>query len=270
MLEKIHQTTDFLQAATDVHPTVGLVMGSGLGGLSKDIIIEKSFSYKTIPNFPVSTVAGHVGELIFGTLSGKSVVAMKGRFHYYEGYSMQEVTFPIRVMKALGVKTLILSNAAGGLHHDYHIADIMFIEDHINLMGDNPLMGVNDDELGPRFPDMSEVYTKSLLEKAISIGRRLSIPFHTGIYTAVSGPVYETPAEYRNMRIIGADAVGMSVVPEAIVARQSGMELFAFSLITDLGVDGKIKEVSHDEVIKAAESREPDTRKLVATLVETL
>jgi len=222
-----------------------------------EIKIEHSIPYEEIPNFPVSTVKGHQGRLIFGELSGAKVVALQGRFHYYEGYSMKEVTFPIRIFRELGIKVLILSNASGGLNPAFKVGDIMFIEDHINLMGTNPLIGPNDEELGPRFPDMSEPYDHKLRAKASKIAEQMGIEHQTGVYVAVTGPTFETPAEYRYVRVIGGDAVGMSTVPEVIAARQSGLPCLAFSVISDLGVEGKIVEISHDDVIDAASIAEP-------------
>ncbi len=257
MLNKIQETSRFLKIKTSFTPEYGIILGTGLGGLVNEIEIEQSVDYNSIPNFPVSTVKGHHGRLIFGTLSGKKVVALQGRFHYYEGYSMQEVTFPIRVIIELGIKTLILSNASGGLNPEFSVGDVMFLEDHINLMGNNPLIGPNEESLGPRFPDMSEPYDHSLREHAQKVARSLGIHHQNGVYVAVTGPTFETPAEYRYVRIIGGDAVGMSTVPEAIVARHAGIPCLAFSVISDLGVEGKIVEISHDDVIDAASIAEP-------------
>ncbi len=257
MLKAIQETSNYLKKRTGSSPVFGIILGTGLGGLVNEIDAEHTIPYDEIPNFPVSTVKGHQGNLIFGKLSGKDVVALQGRFHYYEGYSMQEVTFPIRIFKALGIKTLILSNASGGLNPDFAVGDIMFIEDHINLMGTNPLIGPNDDELGPRFPDMSEPYSHALRIKAQEIATRLGIKYQIGVYAGVTGPTFETPAEYKYVRIIGGDAVGMSTVPEVIVARQAGLPCLAFSVISDLGVEGKIVEISHDEVIDSASVAEP-------------
>ena len=270
MYEKIQETAEFIKSKTSLNPKVAIVLGTGLGNLAEKIEIESSLKYQDIPNFPVSTVSGHKGQLIFGHLNGKEVLAMQGRFHYYEGYSMEELTFPIRVMKAMGVKTLILSNASGGLNPDFEIGDIMIIDDHINLMPENPLRGKNIDELGPRFPDMSEVYNKNLIREAKKIARHNKLRYQTGVYAAVSGPTFETPAEYRYIRTIGADAVGMSTIPEAIIARHMDMNVFAISLITDLGVEGKIVEISHDEVLEAAAAAEPLARTIISELVQKL
>ncbi len=267
MLKKLEETTAYIKEKIDFEPQVGIVLGTGLGGLTKEIQNIGSLPYKDIPNFPVSTVKGHEGKLIFGKLGGKNVVAMQGRFHYYEGYTMQELTFPIRVMKFLGIKLLILSNAAGGVNADYEIGDLMVIRDHINLMGSNPLIGKNDTGLGPRFPDMSEAYDKRVIREFTKIARQHTIHFQVGVYAAVSGPTFETPAEYKYIRILGADAVGMSTVPEAIVARHMNLPVFAVSVISDLGVEGKIVEISHDDVIDAASLVEP---KLTLVLKELL
>jgi len=267
MLEKIKETSNFLLEKITEKPAIGIILGTGLGELGQEINVKEEFHYQDIPNFPTSTVKGHQGKLLFGTLNEKNVVAMQGRFHFYEGYSMKELTFPIRVMNFLGVKSLILSNAAGGLNSEFEIGDIMFITDHINLIPDNPLIGKNEEELGPRFTDMSEVYNEKYIREAKKIARHHHIRFQTGVYAAVSGPTFETPAEYRYIRTIGADAVGMSTIPEAIVARHMGMNVFAISLITDLGVEGKIVEISHEEVLEAAAAAEPSARKIIKDLI---
>ena len=269
MLGKINETVSRIRETHDSKPRVGIILGTGLGGLVNEITDSTAISYKDIPHFPVSTVEGHKGQLIFGRLSGQDVVAMQGRFHFYEGYSMEEVTFPIRVLKALGVELLILSNASGGLNPNFEIGDCMFINDHMNLMGTNPLIGKNFDELGPRFPDMKEVYDHKLIEKASKIARREGIRYQTGVYAAVTGPTFETPAEYHYLRVLGADAVGMSTVPEAIVARHMNMSLFAISVITDLGVKGKIVEISHEEVILAAAASEPHMTLIIKEMLES-
>jgi purine-nucleoside phosphorylase len=267
MLEKIQQTGDFLRKNISNLPKVAIVLGSGLGGLTKEINITDSFEYKDIPNFPVSTVVGHGGKLIFGTINNIPIMAMQGRFHYYEGYNMQEVAFPIRVMKNIGIETLILSNASGGMNPDFNIGDIMIIRDHINMFPTNPLMGKNHDELGPRFPDMSEVYDKKIIEKAEKIAEKNGIKVQKGVYVGVSGPCFETPAEYKMFRIIGGDVVGMSTVPEAIVARHSNMKCFALSVVTDLGVDGQVCNVSHEEVLEAANKSEPLMTQIIKDLL---
>ena len=267
MLEKILETVDFIKSKTNgFEPEVGIVLGSGLGGLVNVIDTQYAISYKDIPNFPVSTVAGHQGKLILGTLSGRKVIAMQGRFHYYEGYSTKEVTFPIRVLKYLGIKLLVLSNASGGINPDFRVSDIMFITDHINLLP-NPLIGKNDDRIGTRFPEMSEAYNKNVLAMADKIADELRIQVQHGVYVGDTGPSYETPAEYNYYRIIGGDCVGMSTVPEVIVARHCGLPVFAVSVITDLGGKDIAVQVTHEEVINAANVAEP---KMTAILKEML
>ncbi len=270
MLRTIEQTVQFIRGRIDFNPQIGIVLGTGLGGLTKEIREEGSLFYKDIPNFPVSTVKGHEGKLIFGILGSKGVVAMQGRFHFYEGYSMKEITFPIRVMKYLGIDLLILSNAAGGVNPAYEVGDMMIIKDHINLMGSNPLIGKNDLGLGPRFPDMSEVYDKKAIRLFTKIARHHNVHYHEGVYAAVSGPTFETPAEYKYIRFLGADAVGMSTVPEAIVARHMNLPVFAVSVISDLGVEGKIVEISHDDVIDAAQMVEPKMTLVLKEMISKL
>ncbi len=250
MLEKIRETVDYISRHISSQPIIGIILGSGIGELADEIDRETVISYNSIPNFPVSTVKGHKGQLIFGKLNGVQVVAMQGRFHFYEGYSMQDVTLPVRVLALLGIKYLFVSNASGGVNPSFEVGDIMFITDHINLMP-NPLIGENLEEYGPRFVDMSEAYDKKLLSIAKRIARHNGINYQTGVYAAVSGPTYETPAEYGFINRLGADAVGMSTVPEVIVARHMGIPVFAVSVISDLGVEGKIIEISHQEVIEA-------------------
>ena len=267
MLEKILETVDFIKSKTNgFEPEVGIVLGSGLGGLVNVIDTQYSIPYADIPNFPVSTVAGHQGKLILGTLSGRRVVAMQGRFHYYEGYSTKEVTFPIRVLKYLGIKLLVLSNASGGINPDFRVSDIMFITDHINLLP-NPLIGKNDDRIGTRFPEMSEAYNKNVLAFADKIADELKIQVQHGVYVGDTGPTYETPAEYNYYRVIGGDCVGMSTVPEVIIARHCGLPVFAMSIITDLGGKDIAVQVTHEEVINAANVAEP---KMTAILKEML
>lgn len=270
MLAKIQETTQFIQKLINDTPDAGIVLGTGLGGLVDEIQIIKDIPYTEIPNFPVSTVKGHQGKLIFGLLSGKKVLAMQGRFHFYEGYTMKELTFPIRVMKELGIKLLIVSNAAGGMNKNFKVGDIMLINDHINLMGTNPLIGHNYDELGPRFPDMGEPYDLMWLDKAKAIAKKNNIDVKEGVYAAVTGPTFETPAEYRYMRAVGADAVGMSTVPEVIVARHAGIAVFALSVITDLGGMDEIEPVSHEEVIRAANAAEPKMTAIIRDLVSEI
>ncbi|HSG67821.1 MAG TPA: purine-nucleoside phosphorylase [Bacteroidales bacterium] len=268
MLKRIQETSRYLLDKTNgFKPDFGIVLGTGLGGLVNEIDIKFSINYSEIPNFPVSTVKGHKGRMIFGQLSGKSVIALQGRFHYYEGYSMKEVTFPIRVLNELGIKILILSNASGGLNPDFQVGDVMFIEDHINLMGTNPLIGPNDEKLGPRFPDMSQPYDHALRNKACEIAAKLGLEYRTGVYVGVTGPTFETPAEYKYVRFIGGDAVGMSTVPEVIVARQANLPCLAFSVISDLGVEGKIVEISHEDVIDAASIAEPKMTRIIKAFI---
>lgn len=270
MSEKIQQTVNHILSVVKTKPEVGIILGSGLGGLVKGISVEHSISYRDIPNFPVSTVVGHQGKLIFGKLAGKNVVVMQGRFHFYEGYSMQEVTFPVRVLKFLGIKNLFISNAAGGVNPAYQIGDLMIIRDHINLMPSNPLIGENDEKFGPRFPDMSEPYNKKLIGKAKKIAEQKNIAAHVGVYAAVSGPTFETQAEYRYIRTIGADAVGMSTVPEAIVAVHMKLSCFAVSVITDLGGMEEQTPVSHEEVLNAAQEAEGKLTQIFQELISSL
>lgn len=270
MLKKINETIAYIRSKTSFEPHVGIILGTGLGNLANDIKVHTIIPYSEIPNFPVSTVIGHKGQLVFGTLNSVNVVAMQGRFHYYEGYSMQEVAFPVRVLKYLGIKTLVLSNASGGMNPKFEVGDIMIITDHINLMGSNPLIGKNDDEIGPRFPDMHEAYDKELVKKALQIAEKNNIHCRQGVYAAVSGPCFETPAEYKYARIVGADCIGMSTVPEVIVAHHMGLPVFAVSIITDLGVEGKIVEVSHQEVIAAANNAEPKMTKIISELIAVI
>ena len=270
MYEKIQETVTFIKEKTDFEPQIGIVLGTGLGNFINQIKIEHSIAYADIPHFPVSTVKGHHGSLILGTVNGTRVAALKGRFHYYEGYTMQEVIFPIRVLKLLGIQHLFLSNASGGTNTEFRVGDMMIIEDHINLTGQNPLIGKNDERLGPRFPDMSEVYDKQLISLAEKVAAEQNLEYRVGVYAAVTGPNYETPAEYKYIRIIGADAVGMSTVPEAIVARHMNLPCFAVSVISDLGVEGKIEFISHDAVIDAASLVEPKMTKLILGMIEKL
>lgn len=269
MLEKIKHTVSFIQNKVKYTPEVGIILGTGLGGLVKDIKIDISIDYKDIPDFPVSTVDGHQGRLIFGTLGGKKIVAMQGRFHYYEGYPMTTVTFPVRVMKYLGIKTLLLSNASGGVNPDFEIGDLMIINDHINLIP-NPLIGKHIPEFGARFPDMSDAYSHVLIEKAQTIAKKHGIKTQIGCYVGTTGPTFETPKEYQYFRIIGGDTVGMSTVPEVIVARQMGIPCFAISIITDLGVPGKIVKVTHEEVQEVAAKAETKMTLIMEELISSL
>jgi purine-nucleoside phosphorylase len=247
MLEKIIETTEFLKSKGINNPDIGIILGTGLGELASKIGRPIEIDYSDIPNFPVSTVEGHAGKLIFGEFGGKKIIAMKGRFHNYEGYGHEQVALPVRVLKFLGIKCLFLSNAAGGVNPSFRIGDIMVITDHINLLP-NPLIGPNDDRIGTRFPDMGEAYDKDLINKAMQIAEENNIRIHKGVYLATSGPTFETPAEYKYFRIIGADAVGMSTTPEVIIARHMNLKCFAVSVITDLGVEGKIEYTTHESV----------------------
>ena len=269
MLHKIKKSAEFLQKETNYNPEVGIILGTGLGGLVNEIKIDYSISYEEIPNFPLSTVEGHTGRLIFGVLGEKQVVAMQGRFHFYEGYTMEKVTFPVRVMKLLGIKNLIVSNASGGVNPDYRVGDLMILSDHINLIP-NPLIGKNITELGPRFPDMSETYCPTLIAKAEAIAKSNNLPVQKGVYIALTGPTLETPAEYKYMRIIGGDTVGMSTAPEVIVARHMDIPCFAMSVITDLGVPGKIKKVTHEEIQAVSEVAEPKLTLIIKELIESI
>ena len=270
MLQKIKSIVEFIRTKVDTSPDLGIILGTGLGGLVKEIEVETSIPYEDIPGFPVSTVEGHSGRLIFGKLGSKNVVAMQGRFHYYEGYEFQELAIPVRVMKFLGIKHLFVSNACGGVNPDFEIGDLMILDDHVNLLPGNPLLGQNYDELGPRFPDMSEPYDHELIKKAQKIAADNDINIQTGTYAVVSGPCLETPAEYRYIFNIGADAVGMSTVPEVITARHMGIPCFAISIITDLGVPGKIVLVTHEDVQRVAEEAEPKMTLLMKELIATL
>ena len=270
MLNLIHKTADYIKKESSFNPEIGIILGTGLGGLVKEINIKKSISYQDIPNFPVSTVEGHQGKLILGELGGKNVVAMQGRFHFYEGYTMNEVVFPVRVMKFLGIKKLVVSNASGGVNPNFEIGDIMIINDHINLFPTNPLIGPNINALGTRFPDMSDAYDPTLIKKIQSIAKELSIKIVNGVYAGLTGPTLETPAEYSYIRNIGADAVGMSTVPEVIAARHMQIPCFGLSIITDLGVPGKIVKVTHQDVQNVASKAEQDLTKLIKKLLESI
>ncbi len=267
---KRQEALNFLKDQTDERPDYLIILGTGLGNLGDEIEVDNSISYSDIPHFPVSTVESHAGELLFGTLSGKNVVAMQGRFHYYEGYSMQEIAFPIRVIKALSASTLIVSNACGGMNPNFERGDIMLINDHINMFGDNPLIGPNDDELGPRFPDMSDPYTERLRDVAEQVALDNSIKMHEGVYLALSGPTMETKAEYRFLRMIGADVVGMSTVPEVIAAVHMGMEVLGISVITDECFPDALEPVNIEEVVAAAGMAEPKMSQIIKGVLERL
>jgi purine-nucleoside phosphorylase len=271
MLTQIRETTEFIRTRiADFQPQFGIILGTGLGGLVDEITVHTTLNYRGIPNFPVSTVESHAGKLIFGELGGKKVMAMQGRFHYYEGYSMKDVTFPVRVMKQLGIEKLFVSNACGGLNQDYKVTDLMVLEDHINLLPEHPLRGRNEDSLGPRFPDMSAPYDFNLIERALKIAQEKNIRCHKGVYAAVQGPTLETRAEYRYLHTIGADVVGMSTVPEVIVARHMGLPCFAISVITDMGIPAQVKEVSIEDVISAAKIAEPNMTYVMKQLIASL
>ncbi|NVJ86870.1 MAG: purine-nucleoside phosphorylase [Algoriphagus sp.] len=269
-LSQIHEAAQFLKNLYPEPIENMIILGTGLGKLGEDINPILEVDYGDIPHFPVSTVETHSGKLVMGTLAGKKVWAMKGRFHYYEGYSMKQVTFPVRVLRQLGVKRLIVSNASGGLNPEQAVGDVMILTDHIDLFPDNPLRGENPAEFGPRFPDMSDAYSERLVQLALSIAQENDFKVHTGVYAGVAGPNLETPSEYKYLRIIGADAVGMSTVPEVLVARQSGMEVFGISAITDLGVPGKIHKITLQDVVDAAAKAEPVLSKIIYQLVERI
>lgn len=271
MIDNIKATAQFLKEKTGFTPKVGIILGSGLGGLVNAIEVKHEFGYNEIPNFPVSTVEGHAGKLIMGVLEGQNIIAMQGRFHYYEGYSMQQVTFPVRVLKMMGITHLFLSNAAGGLNPSFEVGDLMIIKDQINMFPENPLRGKNIEELGTRFPEMGEPYCRKLIAKARQIAKEQNIKCQTGIYVGSSGPTLETPAEYRMFRILGADSTGMSTVPEVIVARHMGLKCFGISVITNLAVsEGMDKGTTHDEVQDAAGEAEPKMTLIFKELIKTL
>jgi purine-nucleoside phosphorylase len=267
---QVQETVAVIRTFTKATPSIGIILGTGLGALAEDISKETVIPYEKIKHFPVSTVESHAGRLLFGKLGGKDVVAMQGRFHYYEGYDLKQVTFPVRVMKELGVKTLIVSNAAGGLNPQYEIGDLVLITDHINLQGVNPLTGPNDNSLGTRFPDMCNTYDKDLQNLAIATALENKIPMQKGVYVGVTGPNLETAAEYRFMRIIGADLVGMSTVPEVIVARHQGTKVLGFSFVTDMGLPDAIEPTSHEKIVAAAAKGEPKMTLLVKKVVERM
>jgi purine-nucleoside phosphorylase len=267
MWEQVQETIKFIINKTGFQPEYGVILGSGLGGFVNDMEIEHTLPYNEIPNFPVSTVEGHKGALLFGTVGGKKVVAMQGRFHYYEGYSMKEVTFPVRVMKFLGVQKLVVSNASGGVNPFYKVGDIVLIYDHINMMPEHPLRGKNDERFGPRFVNMSEPYSRKMISRAKELALNLNIEVKDGIYLGLQGPTFETLSEYRMVKVLGADCVGMSTVPEVIVARHMDMEVFGISVITDMGDEDNIDEVNHQEVLQAAQNAEPKVRELIKELI---
>lgn len=266
-LQMVNETADFIKKAVGEMPKVAVILGTGLGDLVNHIEISNELDYHNIPNFPVSTVEGHSGKLIFGNLGGKYVMAMQGRFHYYEGYNMKQVTFPVRVMRHLGVETLFVSNAAGGMNKEFRVGDVMVITDHINLFPENPLRGKNYDELGLRFPAMTEAYCKAFIDMADDIAREENIRLMHGVYVGTPGPTFETPAEYEYFRVIGGDAVGMSTVPEVIVANHAGMRVFGVSVITDLGGKDITEVPTHEEVQKAAIKAQPVMTKIIKKML---
>lgn len=268
--KEINEAVSFLRTKTSMQPPIGIILGTGLGGLAKEIKTEAVIDYGDIPHFPISTVESHHGKLLFGTLAGKRVVAMQGRFHYYEGYTMRQVTFPVRVMKFLGVDTLLISNAAGGMNPQFSRGTIMIITDHINLLGDNPLIGPNDETLGPRFPDMSEPYTRDLIALAERVALDMKIRTERGVFVAVPGPNLETRAEYRFLRFIGADAVGMSTIPENIVANHMGLRVLGFSIITDECFPDSLQPANVEEIIAVAAQTEPKLTAIMKGVVEKL
>lgn len=268
MWEQVQETVSFLKDKGITKPDYGIILGTGLGNLVEKIEADVVIPYHEIPNFPVSTVQGHSGELIFGKIGAKKVLAMRGRFHFYEGWTIQQTVFPVRVMKYLGVEKLIVSNASGGVNPSFKVGDIMLITDHINMMPNHPLRGKNDERFGPRFVDMHEPYNKAMISKMETIAEKLDVHVHKGIYLALQGPTFETPAEYKMVKILGADAVGMSTVPEVIVAKHMGMICFGVSVITDLGVEGIVEAVSHEEVQEVAKKSEKVVGKLVEEFVK--
>lgn len=271
MLQELKESVNYLKHKIgDFEPEVGIVLGTGLGGLVKEISVVHSIMYGSIPNFPISTLEFHSGKLIFGMLHGKRVVAMQGRLHYYEGYSMQQITFPIRVMKSLGIRYLFISNAAGSLNPDFKKGDLMIINDHINLQPESPLRGMNDADFGPRFPDMSEPYNPKLIEKALNIAKKEGVRCGEGVYVAVTGPHLETKAEYKYLRIIGGDAVGMSTVPEVIVANHAGLPVFTISVLTDEGFPETLAPFNIDDIIETAALAEPRMTRILSQLIAEL
>jgi len=270
MLEKIKATANYIKERIGASPEIGIILGTGLGGLVNEIEILDSIPYRDIPDFPVSTVDGHAGRLIYGKLGKKEVLAMQGRFHYYEGYSMKEVTFPVRALKLAGITHLFVSNASGGLNPACRVGDIMLITDHINFFPEHPLRGKNENELGPRFPDMSKCYDERLRNRAKLIALENNVDIKEGVYVGVSGPTFETPAEYKMFRFLGGDMVGMSTVPEVIVARHMGLKVFGISIVTDSGVPGEIVEISHEEVQQVAMKAEPKMTLIMKKLIESI
>lgn len=269
MWEQVQQTVEYIKNKTGFTPEYGVILGSGLGSFTDDIKIEHTLPYNEIPNFPVSTVEGHKGALVFGTIGDKRVVAMQGRFHYYEGYDMKQVTFPVRVMKYIGVAKLIVSNASGGVNPNYKVGSIVLIKDHINMLPEHPLRGKNDERFGPRFVNMSEPYSQKMITKAKELAKELNIEVQDGVYLGLQGPTFETLAEYKMVKALGGDCVGMSTVPEVIVARHMNLETFGLSVITDMGNEDAIETITHEEVLEAAREAEPHVRQLIKQLILT-
>lgn len=267
MWEQVQETVNYIKEKTNFSPEFGIILGSGLGSFTDDIAVEFTLPYSEIPNFPVVTVEGHKGALVFGTIGDKKVVAMQGRFHFYEGYDMKQVTFPVRVMKFIGVSKLIVSNASGGVNHNYNVGSIVILKDHINMMPEHPLRGKNDERFGPRFVNMSEPFSRKMIVKAKELANSLQIKVHDGVYLGLQGPTFETLSEYKMVKALGADCVGMSTVPEVIVARHMDLETFGISVITDMGNEESIDTISHDEVLEAAKEAEPKVRQLIKELI---
>ncbi|MBU3743318.1 MAG: purine-nucleoside phosphorylase [Sediminibacterium sp.] len=270
LIEQLQQSLEYIRTRCGKDAAIGIILGSGLSNLAHQIVAEESIPYEDIPHFPVSTVAGHTGRLIFGTLGGVPVWVMSGRFHFYEGYTPQQVAYPVRVMRMLGVQTLLLSNAAGGVHPDFNVGDLMIIRDHISFFQVNPLLGKNEEALGTRFPDMSEPYSKELIHRVKTIAAAEQIHLHEGVYLGVTGPTFETRAEYKMIRVLGGDAVGMSTVQETIAAVHAGMKVFAISVITDLGIREEENVITHEEVLEAAAAAEPKLTLLFTRLVKEI
>jgi len=270
LMQHLEQTISFIKEQYSPQPQLGIVLGSGLGNFISEIQVEKEINYNSIPHFPVSTVEGHSGKLLFGEVSGKKIVVMAGRFHFYEGYKPQQVAYPIRVMKMLGIHTVLISNAAGGVNPNFKVGDLMIIKDHISFFTVNPLLGDNEELIGTRFPDMSEPYSKILIERAKEIGERLGYNLKEGIYTGVTGPSFETRAEYKLIKAIGGDAVGMSTVQEVITAVHAGLQVFALSVITDLGIRDEDNIITHEEVLAAAKEAEPKLTRLFKEMVRAI
>ncbi len=269
-MKRVREAVKYIQKRCDIKPAIGIILGSGLGSFTKEIKIEKEILYVDIPHFPHSTVKGHTGKLVFGELNGKKVVAMAGRFHYYEGYKTSEVVFPVRVMKFLGIETLLISNAAGGTNRTFKVGDLMIIKDHISMLTLNPLLGKNDEKFGPRFPDMSEPYKKYLIASAKNIAKQNNIDLKEGIYIGVTGPTFETRAEYKMLNLLGGDAVGMSTVQEVIAAAHLGIPVFAISVIADIGIREEENKITHEEVLQAAKDAEPKLTLIFKEMIAAL